>query len=126
MNLDFNSEKPIFLQIAEEIEEAIFMGAFPEETQVPSTTEIATTFRINPATVLKGMNQLLEEEIVYKKRGVGVFVCKGAVVKITEKRKAEFFTNYIQSMIIEANKLGLSKSDLLNYIDQGMEEVSHE
>ncbi|MDD5936814.1 MAG: GntR family transcriptional regulator [Clostridiales bacterium] len=126
MKLDFESDKPIFLQIAEEIEEAIFVGAFPEETQIPSTTEISTTFKINPATVLKGMNRLIDAEIIYKRRGVGMFVCSGAVAKITEKRKSDFYTKYIESMIVEANKLGLSKNELFKFIEKGMEEACHE
>lgn len=125
MKLDFNSDKPIFIQIADEIEDAIFLGAFKEETQIPSTTEISTSFKINPATVLKGFNRLLEDEIIYKKRGVGVFVREGAVAKITQKRRTEFYSMYIENMIIEARKLGLSKEELLSYIEKGIEEVNH-
>ena len=125
MRLNFESEKPIFIQIADEIEEAIFVGAFEEDTQIPSTTEISTNLKINPATVLKGMNRLLEDEIIYKKRGVGVFVCKGAVEKITNKRRTEFYNTYIASMIEEANKLGLSKTELMGYIEEGLKEVHH-
>ncbi len=125
-NLDFDSSKPIFIQIADEIEEAIFTGAFPEETQIPSTTEVSTTLKINPATVLKGMNRLIDADIIYKKRGVGMFVSTGAVAKITKKRRSEFYSTYVESMLIEASKLGLSKKDILTYIERGMEEVHHE
>jgi DNA-binding transcriptional regulator YhcF (GntR family) len=126
LKLDFNSEKPIFIQIADEIEEAIFIGAFEEETQIPSTTEISTTFKINPATVLKGMNRLLEEEIIYKKRGVGVFVSSGAFDKVAMKRRDQFYKTFVESLIEEAYKLGLSRIDILNYIEQGLKEVVHE
>lgn len=126
MNIDFASDKPIFLQIADEIEDAIFIGAFPEETQIPSTTEISTTFKINPATVLKGMNQLIDENIIYKKRGVGVFVSTGAVAKIRDKRKSTFYQSYICSLITEAGKLGLSKQEIFEYIEKGMEEKEHD
>lgn len=67
MNLDFENEMPLFLQIAKELEDAIFTGAFPEETQIPSTTDISVTYKINPATVLKGVNILVEEGVAYKK-----------------------------------------------------------
>lgn len=126
MRLDFNSDKPIFLQIADEIEEAIFIGAFPEETQIPSTTEISTRFKINPATVLKGMNRLLEDEIIYKKRGVGVFVSTGALDKVTMKRREQFYNTYVESLISEAYKLGLSRAEILNYMEQGLKEGNHE
>ena len=70
MELDFNSEKPIFQQIAEGLEDGILSGAFPEEGQIPSITEFSVLYKINPATALKGINLLVEEGVVYKKRGV--------------------------------------------------------
>ena len=69
MRINPNSEKPIFMQIAEQLEDAIFTGIYPEESKVPSTNEIAALFNINPHTVLKGMNLLVDEAIIYKKRG---------------------------------------------------------
>jgi len=119
MKLDFASETPIYLQITREMEDAIFTGAFPEETQVPSTTEISTTFQINPATVLKGMNMLVDEGILYKKRGVGMFVSTGALEAIKSKRQQEFFESYILSLVAEARKLGLTKEDVWQWIERG-------
>lgn len=87
MTFDFDSEVPIYLQVAEEIQDAILCGAFPEDTQVPSTTEISVTYKINPATVLKGMTLLTEEGVLYKKRGVGMFVSPGAAGQIRQKRR---------------------------------------
>lgn len=122
LKLDLNSEKPIFMQISEEIEDGIFTGAFPEETQIPSTTEISTAFKINPATVLKGMNQLVDEGFIYKKRGVGMFVTAGAVVQIKKKRQHEFYQKYVESLLKEAKKLMLSKNDVLELIERGYED----
>ena len=93
MKIDFDDERPIFLQIAENIEDAILSGAFPEETQIPSTTEISVTYKINPATALKGMNMLVDTGIIYKKRGVGMFVSEGAANRLMEKRKDQFCQN---------------------------------
>lgn len=120
--IDFNNEKPIYIQIAEEIEDAIFTGAFLEETQIPSTTEISVKYKINPATVLKGMNLLVSNEIVYKKRGIGVFVSLGAMDKIKENRKRQFSKNYIKGVIVEAIKLELSKDQLITLIERGFDE----
>ena len=72
MQLNTQSEIPIYLQIAAGLEDGIFIGAYPEETQVPSTTELSVALQINPATVLKGINRLVEEGILYKK---GEWVC---------------------------------------------------
>ena len=68
MYINPNSEKPIFIQIAEQLEDSIFTGIFSEETKIPSTNEISALLNINPHTVLKGMNMLVDEEIIYKKR----------------------------------------------------------
>lgn len=121
MQIDETSEKPIYLQIYEQLEDAIFVGGFPEETQIPSTTEISTTYRINPATVLKGMNILVNENLIYKKRGVGMFVSSGAQAKIKEKRQREFFETYVEALVQEANKLALTKQEILAMIERGFE-----
>ena len=119
MKLDMNSNKPIFLQISNEIEDGIFTGAFPEESQIPSTTEVSTAFNINPATVLKGMNQLVDEGLIYKKRGLGMFVKTGAVAVIRKKRQNAFFDNYVDTLIQESKKLSLTKEELLELIERG-------
>ena len=110
--MNFDGEKPIYLQIAEQIEDAILTEAFPEETQIPSTTEISVTYKMNPATALKGINLLVDAGTVYKKRGLGMFVARGAKKKIMEKRKQEFYNRYIVSLLEEAGKLGISRREL--------------
>ena len=117
LRIDFSSDIPIFAQIAREIEDGILSGAYEEESQVPSTTEIASSFKINPATVLKGVNMLTDQEILYKKRGVGMFVQKNAKEKISVKRRNEFFEAYIMKLIDEATKLGITKSELIAMIE---------
>jgi len=117
--LQISDDKPIFLQIYEGIEEAIAGGAFPEKTQIPSTTEFSVTYRINPATVLKGVTMLVEEGLVYKKRGVGMFVASGAREKVLEKRRTRFYERYISEMLAEAKRLGISKDALSEMIGKG-------
>jgi len=119
--IDFKGDRPIFLQISESIEDGILTGAFPEETQIPSTTEISVNYKINPATALKGINLLTESGIVYKKRGLGMFVSIGAAEKIREKRRNEFYENYAVKLIKEAKKLGLSETDIINMVKRGFD-----
>lgn len=69
--MEFNEEKPIFLQLADRLEEGILSGAYPEESQVPSITEYSVTYKINPATALKGINLLVDAGLLYKKRESG-------------------------------------------------------
>lgn len=126
MNISSNTEKPIFIQIAEQIEDNIFTGVFKEEEKIPSTNEISTLLNINPHTVLKGMNILVEESIIYKRRGLGMFVKEGAVEQIRQKRKSMFYENYIQTLIKEADKLNMSKEQIFSLIEKGIDELRKE
>jgi DNA-binding transcriptional regulator YhcF (GntR family) len=119
MKLDFNSELPIYLQITAEMEDAIFTGAFPEETQAPSTTEISASMQINPATVLKGMNLLVDEGLLYKKRGLGLFVKEGAVERIRKKRQQQFYEKYVVTLVKEARKLKLTREEVMEWMERG-------
>lgn len=119
MKLDFESSKPIFLQIAEGVEDAILSGAFPEGGQIPSITELSASYKINPATALKGINLLVDEEIVYKKRGVGMFVNQGATEKLQQIRREQFFDSYIAGLVEEAKRLGLTAEDIKTMIERG-------
>lgn len=125
MNINPNIEKPIFIQIAEQLEDSIFTGAFPEETKIPSTNEIAALLSINPHTVLKGMNMLVDEEIIYKKRGLGMFVKEGAVKKIRLKRQGQFYKQYIEALIEEAFKLQMTKEEIISLIEKGYDNESN-
>lgn len=120
-----NLDKPIFLQIAEQLEDSIFTGVFPEETQIPSTNEISALLSINPHTVLKGMNMLVDEEVIYKKRGLGMFVKEGAVEKIRQKRQSQFYEQYIATLVSEAVKLKMTKEEIIMLIERGYEHERH-
>ena len=101
------------------MEDDILRGIFPEETQVPSTTEISVSFKINPATAGKGINLLVDEAILYKKRGVGMFVCEGAKEKILQKRRNAFYDNFIKALLEEAAKLNFSREEVIHMIERG-------
>jgi len=119
MQLNMSSEKPIFLQFAEELEDNILKGIFEEETQIPSTTEVAIKFKINPATANRGVNVLVDEGIIYKKRGIGMFVSTGARDKIIAKRKNAFYESYILSLLEEAKNLNITKGEIISLIERG-------
>lgn len=125
MNINPNGEKPIFIQIAEQLEDSIFTGIFPEETKIPSTNEISALLNINPHTVLKGMNMLVDEEIIYKKRGLGMFVKEGAVRRIRQKRQSQFYDQYIAALIEEADKLQMTKEEIIALIERGYDHERH-
>lgn len=119
MYLNFNSDTPIFVQIADEIENAIISDTLSEDQQIPSTTEISVQYKINPATVLKGVGLLADGGILYKKRGLGMFVASGAKDKIIQNRKQKFYEKYILPLISEANKLSINNNEIFEMIKKG-------
>ncbi|MDY3014139.1 MAG: GntR family transcriptional regulator [Evtepia sp.] len=121
--MPFQGEKPIFLQLAEQLEAGILSGAYPEETQVPSITEFAAAYKINPATALKGINQLVNAGLLYKKRGIGMFVARGAQETLRKQRSELFYQDYILPMLREAQNLGLSPQQLTELIRRGSQDV---
>jgi len=99
--------RPIFLQIAELIEGSIIDGTLEEEAQAPSTNELAAFHRINPATAAKGLNQLVADGVLYKRRGIGMFVAEGARARIRDRRKQAFAEDFVRPMLAEASRLGM-------------------
>lgn len=107
------------MQIAQQLEDSIFTGIFPEETKVPSTNEVSALLDINPHTVLKGMNILVQDEIIYKKRGLGMYVKEGAVNRIMKKRQEQFYDQYVSVLLDEATKLQMTKEEVIALIEKG-------
>ena len=118
MNERLTEEKSIYLQIGEMIETDILRGILLEEEQVPSTNELARLYTINPATAAKGVNILVDEGILYKRRGIGMFVAPGAREKILDKRRAAFARAHIVPLLAEARSLGITKEELLKMIEE--------
>lgn len=118
MNEFLNQEKSIYIQISEMIENDILRNIIEEEEKVPSTNELAKLYMINPATAAKGVNILVDSGVLYKKRGIGMFVSTGAKNMIMERRKSEFYDNYVKKVVEEAESLGISKDELVNMIKE--------
>ncbi len=112
----------IYLQIAQMLEDDILRGVYQEGEQVPSTNELARGYNINPATAAKGINLLVSEEILYKKRGIGMFVAPGAGEKVKQKRKAAFYDGFVRPLVKEGASLGLTGEELAAMIEQAVRE----
>jgi GntR family transcriptional regulator len=110
--------RPIFLQIAEELENSIIDGTLAEEAQVPSTNELAAFHRINPATAAKGVGKLADDGVIYKKRGIGMFVTAGARATLRNRRREEFGRQFVEPLLAEARKLGLGVDDVTALIEK--------
>ena len=121
MNEILTQEKSIYIQIREMIENDILRDILLEEERVPSTNELAKLYAINPATAAKGVNLLVDEGILYKKRGIGMFVATGAKRQITERRKKNFYEDYVKSLLAEAESLGIGRQELIAMIGKNEE-----
>lgn len=109
----------LFAVVASLIESSIVDGSLPEEGQVPSTNELAAFHRINPATAAKGVSQLVADGLLYKRRGIGMFVAPGARARLLERRRSELVDRFVDPLRAEAALLGLSTQDLVTLITGG-------
>lgn len=104
---------PLFSQIAERLSDEIAEGALAEGARVPSTNELAAFYRINPATAARGINVLIDEGLLEKHRGVGMFVAAGARERLLDTRRKRFAERYVGPMVAEANRLGIDADALV-------------
>jgi DNA-binding transcriptional regulator YhcF (GntR family) len=114
----FDDSKPIFMQIKERIEDQIVYGQLKEQEQIPSTTQLVQFYKINHLTVAKGIHLLVENGILYKKRGVGMFVAEGAREKLLKARRERFVSQYVEPMLREAAKLGIAVDEIVDCINR--------
>ena len=115
---------PIYIRIVEGVKEAILSGQIKEEGQIASTTYLSKTYNINIATVNKAINILVDEGLVYKKRGIGMFVKKGATKILIDERRKLFKENYVKATLIEAKRLNYSIEELQEIVKSAHEEIN--
>jgi GntR family transcriptional regulator len=115
----FDGRDPIYVQIADRIRHEVLSGTLKEDDQVMSTTQYATTYRINPATAAKAFAQLVDEGVLYKKRGIGMFVSPDARAALTQQRRERFFTDVVDPMMVEARMLGIPLGDVVRHLEVG-------
>lgn len=115
-------EKPIFQQIMEMIEDDIISGTYQVNDIIISTTQISKLLSVNPTTSVKAVSNLAEEGVLYKKRGIGMCVAQGARDKILARRKKMFFEEAVPELLMEANKLGISETELIETIRKEKEQ----
>lgn len=113
----FSDEGPIFQQLAAKVADDIVAGSYPEESAVPSATDFAIFYQINPATASKGVNQLVDLGVLYKKRGIGMFVKAGARDLLRARRRESFRQQYLEPLLAEARALEISVPELHQMLD---------
>lgn len=116
------STDPLFLQIKHRIEDMILSGSLGPDDQVPSSTQMVSFYKVNHLTILKGMNMLVDEDIIYKKRGVGMFVCADARERILATRREALVTDFVRPLVRESKRLGLATDELATLISRVSQE----
>lgn len=116
MQLNTDGMKPIYVQISEFLETEILSGSIQNDEKIYSQYQLAEMFNINPATAAKGLTILAEEGILYKKRGLGMFVSPHAQEKIFKRRKDQLLKPLIFELTLEADRLGIHEDDLISMI----------
>ncbi len=107
------AEEKLYAKVMMALENDILDGLIREDEVVPSINQLAAYYNINPATAAKGVTKLTDEGVLYKKRGIGMFVTQGARAQILERRRAGFRKKYLEALWEEAHRLGISKRDLV-------------
>lgn len=118
MKSSLDQNQLIYYQIAQGLEEDIVKGHLEEGEQVMSTNQIARRYQINPATAAKGINLLVDKGILYKRRGLGMYVAEGAREIIRRERKESFYWDYVQPLLQEAKLLGMSVKEVVELIKE--------
>ena len=118
-----NDSQPVFMQIMEIIENDIITGAYKTDDLIISTTQISRVYSVNPTTAVKAISKLTDAGILYKKRGIGMCVAKGAREKITKRRKDAFLNKSIDALIAEAKTLGITLDELIGVIKRRSEQA---
>ncbi|MBO7573257.1 MAG: GntR family transcriptional regulator [Bacilli bacterium] len=121
---DLAESLPIYIRIVEGVKDAILNGELKEEGQLPSTTYLSKNYNINIATVNKAINILVNEGLAYKKRGIGMFVKKGAVKTLISERKKVFKDRYIKATLIEAKRLNIESDELQQIVKEAFDEMN--
>ena len=122
MHGTLNDQSLIYLQIARMLEDDILRGVYREEEQVPSTNELARAYNINPATAAKGVSRLVSDGVLYKRRGIGMFVAKGAGEAVRRRRKAAFYDGYVRPLVREGASLSLTGEELVAMLERAIGE----
>jgi GntR family transcriptional regulator len=114
----FDDRSPIYRQIADRVKADVVSGTLDGDEQVMSTNQYAAYYRINPATVAKAFQQLVDEQVLYKKRGIGMFVSPTARDTLRAQRRERFFSDVVDPMVAEAKAVGIPIGEVMARIEQ--------
>lgn len=111
--MEFSENKPIYLQIADDICEQILSGKLEPAARIPSVREWGATIGVNPNTVARSYDELTDRGVIFQKRGIGFFVSESAREAILRAEKQKFITEELPELIKRANLLGINLKELI-------------
>lgn len=112
--MNFNDNKPIYLQIADSLMDSIVRGDLPDESRLPSVRDYAIEAGVTPNTVMRTFVWLQQQELIYMKRGIGYFVASNAADRILQMRKEYFFDHEANYFFDRLSSFGISPEQLMN------------
>lgn len=118
MTINFNSNKPIYLQLADHIRESIINGSLKAGESIPSVRTLSAEYRINPQTILNATQILVNEGLLEKRRGLGYYVSALAQDVLTKSGVIEFNDKMIPEMVKKAQMLKISHEELIEMINK--------
>lgn len=116
--MTFNDNSPIYRQIADRIKAEVLSGALRADEPVMSTNQYAEFYRINPATAAKAFQTLVDEGVLYKRRGIGMFVHPDAAAHLREDHRSRFFSDVVEPMIAEARTIGIPLAEIIAHLSE--------
>ena len=116
--MDFNNDKPIYLQIVEYVYERILQHEWKENEKILSVRDLGAELEVNPNTVMRSYEKLQQDGIIFNKRGIGFFVVEEAAVKIKSLRKESFRQNELAQVLHTAKLLGFTEQEILTIYNQ--------
>lgn len=116
--MEYNSNKPIYLQIAETLCDKILLGEWKEEERIPSVRELGGSMGVNPNTIVRVYDYLQSIDVIYNKRGIGYFVKENANNEINKMQRQQFFKEFVPEIAKKIQLLGITEEELSNHIKQ--------
>lgn len=116
--MNFNNDKPIYIQIIEYVYERILQNEWKEDQKINSVRELAAELEVNPNTIMRSYEKLQQDQIIYNKRGIGFFVSVNASEIIKNLIKESFIENELSHVLRTAKLLGITKEEINSFFEQ--------
>ena len=122
MQIQWDDSQPIYLQLRDRVQNMILEGNLVEGEALPSVRTVSAEYQLNPITVSKAYQLLVDDQLAVKKRGLGMFVVDGAKEKLLQQEREVFLTTELPTLLRKLKRLHITKEELLEALDKGESE----